>query len=123
MRRAKFAIPAFIILLALLGCQGSYYKTLPPELVPLAKYDEAITSLVAVKRSFNNHVKVQPDPAVRKQMLEIADPLFDRVDSALKVWKAAVDDKQDPAAKIKTYNAAWLELVNALMQMGVVEVR
>ncbi len=112
----------FIVLLALIGCPGAYYQNLPPELVPLARYDEAITTLVAVKTSFNGAVAAEPSSVVRKQMLDVAYPLFKRVDSAMVLWKQSVDAGDDPAAKIRSYQAAWLQLSSILLQMGIVEV-
>ena len=112
-----------IVLLMVIGCQGAYYKTLPPELVPLAKYDEAITTMVAVKTSFNTTVNAEPDPLVKKKMLDVAYPLFERADTALMLWKSSVDAGDDPTAKIRFYQAVWLELSTALLQMGIVEVK
>lgn len=106
-----------------IGCNSPYYQTLPPELVPLARYDEAITTMVATKTSFNAAVQAEPDPAVKKQMLDIAYPMFKRADAALVVWKQFIDTNQDPTAKIRAYQTIWYELVNALLQMGIVEVK
>jgi len=122
MFKLRFSV-VLVLLLVVIGCQGSYYKTLPPELVPIAKYDEALTTLVAVKKSFNAAVSAEGNPAVKKQMLDIGYDLFKRADGALAVWKTATDIDKDPAAEIRAYQAAWLELSNALLQMGIVEVK
>ena len=113
---------ALLFLVGCVGCAGAYYDRLPPELVPLARYDEALTTLVAVKMSFVAAIKAEPNSMVRVQMLDIAEPLFARTDTALVVWKQYIDAEQDPAAKIRAYQIIWLELVNALLQMGIVEV-
>ena len=111
-----------IVLLALISCQGAYYDNLAPELVPLARYDEALTTLVSVKTSFVAAIKAEPNAMVRARLLDIAEPLFKRTDTALTVWKQFIDAGVDPAAKIRAYQTIWLELVNALLQMGIVEV-
>ena len=117
----RFSV-VIVVLLALIGCQGAYYDNLAPELVPLAKYDEALTTLVSVKSAFVAAIQAEPNSMVRVQMLDVAEPLFARTDTALIVWKQYIDAKQDPAAKIRAYQTIWLELVNALLQMGIVEV-
>ena len=122
LRKLKLA-PFLVVLLIVIGCQGSYYKTLPPELVPLAKYDEAISSFVAVKASFVAAVKSEIDPALRKQLLEIGYPLFQRTDVALSAWGLYVKGGQDPTSKIQAYQVIWRELIDALLQMGIVEVK
>ena len=122
MRQLKRVSVAILVLLALVACQGKYYETLSPELVPLAKYDEALSTLVAVKTSFNSAIRTELNPLVRAKMLDIAYPLFQRADTALVVWWQYISAEQDPAAKIRAYQTIWLELVNALLQMGIVEV-
>ena len=122
LRKLKLA-PFLVVLLIVIGCQGSYYKTLPPELVPLAKYDEAISSFVAVKASFTAAVKAEPDSMLRKQMLDIGYPLFQRTDAALSAWGLYVTGGQDPTSKIQAYQVIWRELIDALLQMGIVEVK
>jgi hypothetical protein len=114
----------FLVLILLAGCAGGqYYENMPPELVPLAKYDEALTTLVGTKESFNTAVNAETDPAVRKKLLDIGYPLFKRADSALAVWETAVDSGQDELAKMRAYQLAWYELINALLQLGIVEVK
>ncbi len=122
MRNIKRVSLIIFVLLAFIGCQGAYYDNLAPALVPLAKYDEALTTLVSVKTAFVTTIKAESNPLVRVQMLDIAEPLFKRTDTALVVWKQYIDAKADPAAKIRAYQTIWLELVNALLQMGIVEV-
>ena len=111
-----------VVLLAFIACTGAYYDNLPPELVPLARYDEALTTLVSVKTAFVAAIKAEPNAVLCAKMLDIAEPLFARTDTALTVWRQYVDAGEDPAAKIRLYNVIWLELVNALLQMGIVEV-
>ena len=114
---------ALVAVLFLVGCAGAYYDNLPPELVPLAKYDEAISSFVAVKASFTAAVKAELDPALRKQMLDIGYPMFQRTDAALSAWGLYVKGGQDPTSKIQAYQVIWRELIDALLQMGIVEVK
>jgi len=122
MQNIKRVSVIIVVLLALIGCQGAYYDNLAPELVPLAKYDEALTTLVSVKTAFVAAIKAEPNSMVRVQMLDIATPLFEKTDTALVLWKQYIDAEQDPAAQIRAYQTIWLELVNALLQMGIVEV-
>ena len=122
MQNIKRVSVIIVVLLALIGCQGAYYDNLAPELVPLAKYDEALTTLVSVKMAFVAAIKAEPNSMVRVQMLDIATPLFEKTDTALVLWKQYIDAEQDPAAQIRAYQTIWLELVNALLQMGIVEV-
>ena len=122
MQNVKRVSVVIIVLLALIGCQGAYYDNLAPELVPLARYDEALTTLVSVKTAFVAAIKAEPNAILRVKMLDIAEPLFARTDTALTVWKQFIDAGVDPAAKIRAYQTIWLELVNALLQMGIVEV-
>ena len=122
-RLFKFNVILFVLLMVI-GCGGrAYYESLPPELVPLATYDEAITTMVAVKTSFNTTVNAEPDPLMKKKMLDVAYPLFERADTALSLWKKSIDAGDDPTAKIRFYQAVWLELSTALLQMGIVEVK
>ena len=121
--RRRLNVLAVVMTLLLIGCQGVYYKTIDPELVPLARYDEAITTMVAVKTNFNHAVNAEPDPKVKAKMLDIAFPLFTQADTALASWKIYLDAGEDPALKIQAYQQAWLQLVNVLLQLGIVEVK
>ena len=112
-----------LMILLLLGCAGQYYQNLPEELVPLAKYDEALTTYVSVKTAFVSATVAEQDAEVRARMLDIAYPLFSKVKVALDAWEMVLDAGEDPTAKIRAYQALWLELVNTLLQMGIVEVR
>lgn len=111
------------VTLFLFGCLGMAPMTdVPPEMRKLLSYDEAITTLVAAKTSFNTAVNMEPHPKVKKRMLDIAYPIFQEADAALVIWKTHMDAGENTVEKMRAYQLIFNRLQMTLIQMGIVEV-